>query len=66
MAGPVLFSGTGHYYEALAPANQITWDEAKLAAESRVFAGKHGHLTTYQSADENAFVRDLAVAARLS
>jgi hypothetical protein len=63
-AGPILFVGTGNYYEAFTPVGGITWADAKTATESMTFGGVSGHLATIHSIPENDFVRDLAVAAR--
>ena len=45
----------GHYYEAVLTAN-LTWTQAKAAAEARTFMGAQGHLATLTSAAENDFV----------
>ena len=52
-AARVFWAGNGHSYEAVATDPGITWDEARLAAES---AG--GYLVTLTSAEENTFVFD--------
>ncbi|GET40750.1 hypothetical protein [Microseira wollei] len=44
----VLFNpATGHYYEFV--PGRFTWNEAKSAAETRVFNGLQGYLTTITS-----------------
>jgi hypothetical protein len=57
--GPVQWKiedgGNGHYYEFV-PGN-ISWTEAKRAAEARVFQGVNGHLATITSAAEKEFMR---------
>jgi hypothetical protein len=50
----VFFSGTGHYYEAV--AGNITWPQARVAATARTYLGRAGHLVTITSAKEQAFV----------
>ncbi len=46
---------TGKYYER--NTTDMTWDEARVAAENTVFGGRLGHLATISDADENAAVR---------
>lgn len=57
-AAPVQWlTGTGsngHYYE-LITAN-LTWSEAKAAAEASLFAGLAGYLVSITSAEEQAFL----------
>ena len=48
---PVAAGGNGHFYEAVASTQMITWDQANLEAESR-----GGHLVTITSHAENDFV----------
>lgn len=52
-AAPVQFSGNGHYYDLIFPANggSLTWTEAKLASEAQ-----GGYLATVTSAEENNFL----------
>lgn len=57
-AAPILNSATGHYYERIDVAGGLTWDQAKLAAESRSVAGVKGHLMTVTSANEQKFLED--------
>lgn len=46
--------GNGHFYQ-LIPEN-ITWEEARVAAAAMTFNGFTGHLATLTSAEENAFL----------
>ncbi len=46
---------TGHFFETV--TTQLTWDEARIAAEQRQHAGQIGHLATIGSAAENYAVR---------
>jgi hypothetical protein len=54
--GLVQYSANGHYYEAVSVPGGITWAEARAAAESRSVGALQGHLATFTSADEYAFV----------
>lgn len=49
--------GNGHFYEVVLVSGVIDWESANVAA---IEAG--GYLTTITSADENAFVHNLAVS----
>jgi hypothetical protein len=49
---------TGNLYEFVIAPN-ISWPDAKAAAEQRSFGCIHGHLVTLTSADEDAFVEYL-------
>ncbi|RTL13815.1 MAG: hypothetical protein EKK56_03715, partial [Flavobacteriaceae bacterium] len=61
MAGNALpFATNGHYYEFV-PANNISWDNAKIAAENLSFNGLQGYLATITSAQENAFCQSKLV-----
>lgn len=46
---------TGHYYEYIASA-QISWTDAKTAAEARSLSGMQGYLATITSQEENDFI----------
>lgn len=46
--------GNGHYYEYV--AEWRTWDDAKLAAEQRVYMGMSGHLATITSQMESEWI----------
>src|SRR3954462_10897118 len=52
---PVAEGGNGHFYEVVSAAAGISWGNASLAATDR-----GGYLATITSADENAFVFNLA------
>ncbi len=46
----------GNFYE-IVPARNISWQDAKVAAEQRTFlCSNHGHLATITSAEEDVFV----------
>ena len=71
-AAPVEFADNGHYYEVI-PASGISWNAAKLAAESQMFPDPfggpdiQGHLAIITTAAEDAFIetlRDNAILAR--
>jgi hypothetical protein len=53
--GVIPFSENNHYYEFV-PASQITWANAKAAANLRTYNGLRGYLVTVTSATEQAFV----------
>lgn len=53
---PVVWEGNGHAYDAILVGNDITWDDAIIAAQSR---GSGWYLATITSADENTFVKSL-------
>lgn len=55
-AAPVYYSGNGHYYEAISVPSDISWENAKTAAESLSYLGVKGHLATITSPDENEFI----------
>jgi hypothetical protein len=54
--GPVLNALTGHHYDVVAVSSGITWEDARVAAESRTFMGVNGHLTTIATAQEYDFL----------
>lgn len=55
-ATPVLFSGNGHYYDAL--GSGMSWSQAKAAAEATPpFLGFTGHLATVTDLSENDFLK---------
>jgi hypothetical protein len=60
-ADPLLFSGTGHYYElkGLPDDGNWSWDIAVAAAQASTYNGMQGHLATITSAEENSFVAGL-------
>jgi len=52
--GPIFNPANGHYYEVITEG--INWDDAKTAAESRIFKGLKGYLATITSQDESDFI----------
>jgi hypothetical protein len=60
-AAPILWAENGHYYEAI--IEQLTWTEARSAAEAQIYLGLPGHLATIHSAEENTFIQSLSVGA---
>ena len=54
---PTLNPANGHYY--LYVPGQLTWTEARAAAEQLSFMGVSGHLATISDASEGAFVRGI-------
>ena len=56
-AVPILWGGNGNTYEFLFA--DLTWTEAKAAAEASMLDGRAGHLVTITSAAENNFVANL-------
>jgi hypothetical protein len=58
-AAPVLNSANGHYYELVNSA--LTFDNAKIAAESKIYNGVAGHLVTITDATEQTFVQGLGL-----
>lgn len=55
--GTTVFTENGHYYEFIA-APQITWTDAKNAAEQLSYQGMQGYLATITSASENTFASE--------
>ena len=53
---------TGHYYEYI-PNLGITWQNAKIAAESRNYYGRQGYLATITSIDEARLSGEQAAGA---
>ncbi len=53
---PPVFTGNGHFYEAVTVSGGINWFDAKVAAELRTFEGMQGHLATVSSAQEDRFI----------
>jgi len=64
-AAPTENPVTGHWYEVF-PGNSMTWDAAKLAADSKSHLGVQGHLATITSSGEDAFVETVRAAARVA
>ena len=58
-AVPILNPVNGHYYEAIVLGEEpdfLTWDAARVAAESNMFMGRPGYLATITSKEENDFL----------
>jgi hypothetical protein len=55
-AVPVQFGSS--FYEAIDSQSQISWDDAKAAAEGMSFNGHQGHLAIITSAAEDQFIID--------
>ena len=53
---------TGHYYEFIPDLN-ITWIEAKAAAENKTYYGIKGYLVTILSSDESQLAGELSAGA---
>jgi gliding motility-associated-like protein len=53
---------TGHYYEYI-PSIGITWQNAKIAAESRNYYGRQGYLATITTRDEARLSGEQAAGA---
>jgi len=53
---------TGHYYEYIANIG-ITWNNAKIAAESKTYFGLQGYLATITSSDESQLAGEQAKGA---
>ncbi|TXD52021.1 hypothetical protein ES044_11555 [Polaribacter sp. IC066] len=53
---------TDHFYEFIA-SNNITWSNAKLAAENRTYFGRQGYLATLTSREESDFAGKQASGA---
>ncbi len=53
-AAPVLFPGTGNYYELI--GTQTTWADAVTEAAAQTYLGVGGHLATVTSDAENTFL----------
>lgn len=57
-SGAVLnFGGRDHYYEVI-PSTNISWTDAKSAAENRTYSGSQGYLATITSDTENDFIKN--------
>ncbi|MFC1757753.1 tandem-95 repeat protein [Planctomycetota bacterium] len=55
MLTPVLFEGTGHYYDFVPGA--FSWDQAIAHARSQEHMGLPGHLATLSTEEEDSFIR---------
>ena len=57
--GEILLNpATGNYYAQVTTAEDILWDDARVAAEQLTHNGIPGHLATIHSPEENAFIVD--------
>jgi len=67
--GDITFNGTVdqgvHFYELVREENreQLSWDEARVAAENRTFQGQPGYLATITSEVENQRIGELGIPA---
>ncbi|NER48462.1 MAG: CHAT domain-containing protein [Symploca sp. SIO1A3] len=67
--GNITFNGTVdqgiHFYELVREENnkQLTWEEARVAAENRTFKEQTGYLATITSAEENQRIGELGIPA---
>jgi hypothetical protein len=52
----VIDGGNGHFYDLI--LEQLTWADAKAAAEAMTYNGTRGHLVTITSEPENSFIID--------
>ena len=55
LSGEDFLLSTGHFYKFF-PSPQITWSDAKAAAESKELFGLQGYLTTITTQEENDFI----------
>jgi len=55
----VASGGNGHVYDVVTAPTDLTWDQAKAAAEAMSWGGVSGHLATLTSQAENDFVTGL-------
>ena len=56
---PMVEGGNGHHYEMI-PASGMTWQEARVVAESMEHLGVQGHLATLTTEAELVFVLSLS------
>jgi hypothetical protein len=56
VAAPIQNPANGHFYEAVAVSQGITWNAANRAAPRRMHADLPGHVATITSIEENLFV----------
>lgn len=54
-ADPVFFEDTGHYYEYISAPN-LTWTQARAAAQAMIFMDEPGDLVTILTQEEDAFI----------
>lgn len=55
-AGVVFNPANGHFYEAIDNGSSMSWDDAKIAAESQTRGGVQGYLATITSQEENDYL----------
>ncbi len=55
LSGVDFLVSTGHFYQFFA-ASQISWSDAKAAAEAKTIFGLQGYLTTITTQEENDFI----------
>lgn len=55
-SGLVYFPGNGHMYEVVNNGDPLSWNDAKVAAESRTMNGATGYLATITSQAENDYL----------
>src|SRR5262245_31988489 len=53
-AQPVLYPANDHYYEAI--PGTMSWENARSAAAAREYQGWPGHLASFTTPEESAFV----------
>lgn len=53
-ASPLLWSGSGHYYDAI--SGSYDWEEARDLAASSSYLGQTGHLATISNEEENYWI----------
>lgn len=54
-AAAIQWASNGHYYDVVNNVS-LSWDQAKLAAETSNYQGIKGHLATITSREENLFI----------
>ena len=59
-AGSLYNSANGHYYKVVNHGSNITWSDAKTAAEASTLNGLSGYLASITSYQENTFIDDKA------
>ena len=59
-AGSLYNSANGHYYKVVNHGSNITWSDAKTAAEASTLNGLSGYLASITTYQENTFIDDKA------
>ena len=59
-AGSLYNSANGHYYKVVNHGSNITWSDAKTAAEASTLNGLSGYLASITSYQENTFIDEKA------